>query len=475
MQRTFLLFLSFFLATIATGQQQAKPVQYPPQLTAELVKLRDTAMQSDYAYKQLAHLSHNIGPRLSGSAGAAKAVEYVADEMRKLGAEVTLEKVMVPHWVRGVETGELVSYTGQAPTTTQKVVLCALGGSVATSAEGITAEVVVVNNYDELNALGKDKVAGKIVLFNVKYDKQKAMDGHSFEAYGEAVVYRGGGASAAAKLGAVAALVRSVGSADFRLPHTGAMNYAADAPKIPSGAVSAEDAEMMADLVTQGPVKMHLVMTPQTLPDAESYNVIADLRGTEHPEQIVIVSGHLDSWDLGTGSIDDGAGVVHAMQTIQLLHQLGWKPKRTIRFIAWMNEENGERGGTAYAKDYGSQAANHVVAIESDSGSGHALGFDANVKPSSMEYLYPVAKVLAAIGANIVNHAEGPVEADISGMQELGVPGIGVSNDGRTYFHYHHTAADTLDKVDPKELQENCAVMATLAWAMANLKEGLPR
>src|SRR5213592_3852037 len=249
---------------------------------------------------------------------------------------------MVPHWLRGEETAALVQFPGQADNTVQKIVLCALGASVATPANGITAEVVVAKNFDELKALPHDKVAGKIVLFNYPFDKQMAAEGRGGDAYGEAVVYRGDGPSAAALQGAIACLIRSVGGADYRLPHTGMTDYAKDAPKIPAGAVTTEDADLMANLVPQGPVKMKLVLTPQTLPDIESANMIADIKGSEHPEQVVIVSGHLDSWDLGTGAIDDGAGVAVSMETANLIQNLRLKPKRTIRVIAWMNEENGE-------------------------------------------------------------------------------------------------------------------------------------
>src|SRR3989442_3246541 len=319
-------------------RQNAAPIPYPPQLLADLRKLQQAALSSDYAYRQLAHLTDSIGPRLTGSAQAEAAVEYVAGEMRRLGLQVTLEKLSVPHWVRGEETGALVNYPGQVPRMTQKILLTALGGSVPTPPEGLTAEVVVVNNFDELNALGRDKVAGKMVLFNARFDRAMAAQGFGGEAYGQAVAYRGAGPSAAARLGAVAALNRSAGGAEFRLPHTGATRYAEDAPKIPAAAVTAEDADLIARLAARGSVNMRLVLTPQQLPDAVSYNVIADLKGSEHPEQVGIVSCHLDSWDLGTGAIDDGAGVVVAMQTVQLIKQLGLHPKRTIRFITWMNE-----------------------------------------------------------------------------------------------------------------------------------------
>ncbi len=468
-----------FSAGVDTPAQLSRPpapppVQYSPQLGAEIKRVQQAALESDYAYRQLAHLSDNIGPRLSGSPQAQTAVEYVAAELRKLGLEVQLEKVMVPHWVRGEETAALTDYPGMAPNTTQKIVLTALGGSVATPNEGLTADVVVVNNFDELQALGREGVAGKIVLFNPKFDQQLAENGFAGPAYGQAVVYRGIGASAAARLGAVASLVRSVGGAEYRLPHTGALRYADDAPKIPAGAVTAEDADLMAHLTSEGKVRMRLVLTPQTLPDAVSYNVIGDLKGSEHPEQIVIVSGHLDSWDLGRGAIDDGAGVVVAMQAAQLLKQLHLRPKRTLRVIAWMNEENGLMGARAYQADHQSDIANHFAAIETDLGAGHPLGFYAQGKAEILTLLQPLAVILQSQGAGITRSAE-ETGSDVSLLGAAGVPTFAPIQDSRTYFNYHHTAADTLDKVNPKELQENCAVVAALAYTLANMPQPLPR
>src|SRR6476659_4623303 len=310
------------IASSPNGSPSATPPVFSEQTLSELKQLQKAALESDYAYRQVAHLANNIGPRLSGSAQAAKAVEYVAAELKTRGCDVQLEKVMVPHWVRGEETAALVQFPRQAPNTTQKVVLCALGGSVATPKDGIEAEVLVVKNFDELKSMPREKVAGKIVLFNYPFDKQMAAEGRAFQAYGEAVVYRSEGPSAAARQGAVACLIRSVGGADYRLPHTGMTDYAKDASKIPAGAVTAEDADLIVDLLRQGPVKMRLVLTPQTLPDAESANVIADIKGSEYPEQVVIVSGHLDSWDLGTGAIDDGAGVAVSMEAANLIRKL---------------------------------------------------------------------------------------------------------------------------------------------------------
>ncbi len=426
------------------GQNQQN--LYSPQLVSELKQLQQAALDSDYAYRQVSHLSNNIGPRLTGSLQAERAVEYVADELKRLGLEVKLEKLMVPHWVRGAETGELVEYPGQAPQTTQKIVLTALGGSVPTPAEGLTAEVVVVNDFDELQALGREKVAGKIVLFNVKFDRQMAAQGYGGDAYGQVSGYRVVGASAAARQGAVASLVRSVGGSQNRLAHTGAMRYADDAPRIPSAAVSSEDADLIASLLKEGKVRLHLTLTPKQLPDAPSYNVVADLKGSERPEEVVIVSGHLDSWDLGTGAIDDAAGVAVAMQTAQLLKQLNLRPRRTIRVIAWMNEENGLVGGRTYAREHASELANHYAAIESDRGAGHPLGFEAMVSPDALPMIAPVSDILRSQGAELVRRTEG-TEADISPIAAQGVPAFGLWQDTRTYFNYHHTAADTLDKV----------------------------
>lgn len=458
----------------ASPSPSPSPELYTPKTLADLKRLQRAALESDYAYRQVAYLCDNIGPRLSGSPQAARAVEYVAGEMRRLGLTVQLEELKVPHWVRGIETGALTQFPGMAPGTTQKIVLTALGRSVATPPEGLNAEVVVVNSFEELNALGRSKVQGKIVLFNYKFDRLMAAQGFGGQAYGEAVAYRGGGPSAAARLGAVAVLVRSAGGSQNRLAHTGATRYAVDVQKIPAAAVAYEDADLLAHLTEQGTVRMRLVLTPQTLPDAVSYNVIADIKGTEHPEQVVIVSGHLDSWDLGTGAIDDAAGVAVAMQTAQLFKQLGLRPKRTLRFIAWMNEENGTVGGNTYALNQRSNIADHFAAIESDRGAGHPLGFYYTGKHEIGAMLAPVAAILQSSGAGLLQYSD-DTETDIGPLSEAGVPAFGLWQDTRTYFNYHHTEADTLDKVDPRELAENAAVMSVLAYALTNLEQPLPR
>ncbi len=450
------------------------PAVFSPQTLADLKRLQQAALNSDYAYKQVAHLANNIGPRLSGSAQAAKSVQYIASELKALGCEVQLERVLVPHWVRGEETAALVQFPGQAENTTQKIVLCALGASVATPTDGITAELITVKNFDELKSLPRDKVAGKIVLFNYPFDKQMAAEGRGGEAYGEAVVYRGDGPSAAARQGAVACLIRSVGGADYRLPHTGQTTYADDAPKIPAGAVAAEDADLIVDLVRQGPVKMKLTLTPQQLPDVESYNVIGDIKGSKHPDQVIIVSGHLDSWDLGTGAIDDAAGVAVSMEAANLIQKLHLKPKRTIRVIAWMNEENGLAGSKQYGKDHDKEWPNHFAAMETDGGAGHPIGINIKGKFEIKKLLAPVLAVLQESGAGGTNFAE-HIGADIELLEKAGVPAFSPIQDSRFYFNYHHTAADTLDKIVPKELAENSAVVSVFAYALANMEQPLPR
>ncbi len=457
----------FALPQMTPAQQE----NFPHQLLDDLQKIKAAALADDYAYREVAHLTENIGPRPSGSPQAKAAVDYVAAELRELGLDVQLEEVKVPHWVRGAETAELVEYPGQVPGTAQKVVLTALGGSTATSADGLAADVVVVNTFDELKSLGREKVSGKIVLFNEIYDERKAASGLSFVAYGEAVRYRGAGPRAAAEFGAAAALIRSVGSADYRLPHTG-FSFPAG---IPAGAVTAEDADLIAHLAAQGKVRMHLTVTPQKLPDALGYNVIADLKGSEHPEEIVVVSGHLDSWDLGTGAIDDAAGVGVAMETAEILQKLHLRPRRTLRIIAWMDEESGGAGSQIYTRDHQAEFPRHVAAIESDTGAAHPLGFETRISTSAAELLRPVLAVLDSVGATAMQPSNYPPGADISSMSDTGIPALGILQDSRTYFNYHHTAADTLDKIVPSELRENAAAMAVMGYALASIKDPLPR
>lgn len=472
----FTLFALLFSISAIAQQPAAAPTPklYSDKTIEEMKRIQQAALVSDYGLRQVKHLSNNIGPRLSGSPQAEQAVQYIAGEMRKLGLEVRLEKVMVPHWVRGQETGQLVEWEGMTPGTTQKVVLAALGGSIATPADGMTGEIVVVNSFDELNKLGREKIAGKIVLFNNKYDREMAASGFGGAAYGQAVAYRFGGAAAAARFGAIAALVRSAGASQNRLAHTGAMGYQDGVTKIPTAAVSFEDAETIADLATQGKVRMHLLLTPQTLPDVPSYNVIADLKGSEKPDEVVIVSGHMDSWDLGRGAIDDGAGVAMSMETPFILKQLGLRPKRTIRFIGWINEENGGRGSAGYAAEEKDNMGNQFGAIEADLGASHPVGFFFAGKPEALPYFEPISNILQTQGAGIVQ-TQANVGSDVGPLTQKGVPSFAPYFDQRSYFLYHHTAADTFDKIVPKEMAENAAVVAVLAYGLANLEQPLPR
>ncbi|MGH9497578.1 MAG: M20/M25/M40 family metallo-hydrolase [Terriglobales bacterium] len=461
-----LIALAVLLAPFAPARDESTPTT-----TKDLAALRDAALADDYAYQQAAHLTDNIGPRPSGSPQAEAAVNYVAGELRRLGLEVQLEDVHVHRWMRGIDSAELTGYPGQAPGATQKIVVTALGGNAPTPAGGIDAEIVVVKNFSELRALGRDRVAGKIVAFNFPFDKQKAANGLAGDAYVEAVEYRTNGPRAAAEWGAVACVVRSVGGAVYRLPHTG---YSLPAG-IPAGAVTSEDADLLARLAAQGTVKMHLTLTSQNGPDVLSHNVIADLKGSQHPEQVVIVSGHLDSWDLGTGAIDDAAGVAISMETAQLIQQLHLHPRRTIRVIAWMDEEIDGRGHDVYAADHASEVGNVSAAIESDLGASHPLGFWARIHPRTLPLLKPVQDVLQSFGANVIEVVPFSPGSDIAPLATAGVPTLGLMQDGRTYFNYHHTAADTLDKIVPQELRENAAAMAVMGYALANLPDPLPR
>jgi carboxypeptidase Q len=445
--------------------------EFSPQLRSDLARIRDAALEDNYAYAELEHLTDSIGPRPIGSPQADAAVHYVADELRKLGLEVRLEPVMVRHFIRGDDTAELVEYPGQTPGTKQKIVVAALMGNKPTPEQGITGEIVVAHSFDHLLSLGREKVAGKIVLFDYPYDSRKAAAGRSGPAYGESVRYRSSGALAAAKLGAIASLVRSTGDGAYRLAHAG---YSADA-HIPAAAVTAEDAMLIARLAQKGTVRIHLSLPTHLGPEVQSYNVIGDVKGSEHPEQVVIVSGHLDSWDLGTGAIDDGAGVAVAMETAELLHRLNLHPKRTIRVIAWMNEEMSATGRDVYAKENDAQIANHVAAMESDLGAEHPLGFHARISQTAQQELSPVLDTLQPIGANLFDIVTTSPETDIELLSDKGVPAFGIWQTGLKYFTYHHTAADTLDKVVPSELRENAACMAVMSYALAQTPDPLPR
>jgi hypothetical protein len=440
---------------------------------AALAQVRDTAMHSDYAYERLEDLTDLVGPRLSGSAGAAAAVQQVAAELRKLGAKVTLQPIKVPHWVRGAESGELVGYTGRPDGITQKLVLTALGGSGATPAAGLTAEVIVVRSFDELRARASE-VKGKIVLFDVPFDQNMADRGLAGQAYGQAGQFRFAGPAKAAELGARAALVRAVGGAAYRIVHTGA-TLMSDKNRIPAAAITIEDSMLIARLSKRGPVTMHLTLTPQILPDADSYNVIADWPGTDKADEVVLVSGHLDSWDLATGANDDATGVTSAMGVIDTLRKLDFHPRRTIRVVAWMNEENGGRGGEAYNASVKATAAKQFAAYEDDNGSGRPFGVHGGVSLQAAKLFRPLQDALAPMGAGAFRRDDVVGSGDLSELEESGVPSFEPWIDSSDYFNFHHTTADTFDKVNPDNLRRHVAVMATTAWFLANMDEPIGR
>jgi carboxypeptidase Q len=432
-------------------------------LAEVLARLIGEEAVSQGAYKKLAHLTDRIGPRLSGSPGAEAAVAWSAEELRNDGlARVRTERVMVPHWVRGEETAVLLSPS------LRPLLVTALGMSIPTPAEGVTGEVVEVGSFEELQSRG-DAVRGKIVLY------YKPMERHpDGESYGSAATLRYRGAAEAAKQGAVAMLIRSLGTLSARLPHTGVQGYQEGVEKIPAAAVAAEDADLIHRLLASGEhVRVRLTLGCRLLPDAESANVVAELRGSSRPEEVLVIGGHLDSWDLGTGAIDDGAGVAITMETMRLLKKLGLRPRRTIRAVLFMNEENGNRGGKGYADAHQEELERHVAAIESDSGAGKPLGFSVTAGAGGLERVADLSRFLESLSATRVLPDGGGV--DIGPMRRAGVPLLSLRQDMTHYFDWHHTAADTLDKVDPRELADNAVAMAFMAYALAEDESPLPR
>jgi carboxypeptidase Q len=441
---------------------------------ATLGRIRDAAMRSDWAYKRLADLSDKVGARLSGSPQLDAAIAQVAEAMRVVGARVTLQPAKVPHWVRGEERAEIIDYPGRPAGIVQPLHLTALGGSSATAAAGLTARVIVVHSFDELKARSAE-VPGNIVLFASHFDQRLADNGRALDAYEQNGANRFVGPANAAALGAAATLVRSVGGAIYRLPHTGATVWNDKQAPTPAAALAAEDSDLIDRLASAGPVTVRLLLTAKMLPDADSHNVIADWPGREKSSEFVIVSGHLDSWDLATGATDDGVGAMAAAGVIEIMRQLDLHPRRTIRFIGWTNEENGGRGSKAYFTSVKDSLQNQIGAIESDEGAGHAIGISAAVTPESLAMLAPVTQALGSIGAGVMTRHDDSQGADIDPLQHGGVPGFAPMVDARHYFDYHHTAADTLDKVDPENLRSQVATMAVLAYFLAEMPEPLPR
>lgn len=436
----------------------------PPRLRAEdyreqAARIIGAALTSELAYRRLAHLTDRIGHRLSGSDNLRRAIDWALSEMRRDGLDnVRAEKVMVPHWVRGRESLELVAPERRA------LPMLGLGGSVSTPPGGITAEAVVVRSFDELDALG-ERVRGKVVVYNVP-----------FTTYGETVQYRSTGASRAARHGAAAALVRSVTPVSLQTPHTGMMRYAEDQPRVPTAALTVEGAELLQRMYDRGErPRVRLSMEARFLPDAESANVVAELRGRERPEEIVLVSGHFDSWDVGQGAHDDGGGCIVAWEAARLLKTLNLRPRRTVRVVLYTNEENGLRGGNAYRDQHRDELINHVLAVESDSGVYRPVGFglSAQAPPQARSDAREILRLLAGLRADRLGADGGG--ADIGPIMREGVVGMSLDVDGTHYFDIHHTEADTLDKVDPQEFAACVAAMAVMAYVAAEMPDRLDR
>jgi carboxypeptidase Q len=444
-------FVTFiFLITCAIANAQ-------PEQT-EIKRIFDAELSAGKSYDLLHHLATKIGSRLSGSPGAAAAVEWTRHAMEQFADTVWLQPVLVPHWVRGdKESARIVNSKKRG---TIELNVCALGGSTGTGVQGISAPVVEVKTFEELKQLGEKAVKGKIVFFNRAMDPTRL---NTFSAYSGAVDQRAGGASEAAKLGAIGVIVRSMGSNIEDYPHTGGVKYAPNIPKIPAFAVSTKHAEILSQaLKEEKDFQVYLESHCETFPDAPSFNVIGEIKGSENPEQFIVVSGHLDSWDLGQGAHDDGAGCVQAMEVLRLFKILGYKPKHTIRAVMYMNEENGLRGGSEYARQSQLKNEKHIAAMESDRGGFTPRGFSISATDDQRKKFQEWRELFAPYGLTDFDQEGGG--ADIGPLASQNVPLIGFLPDSQRYFKYHHTSEDTIDKVDKRELELGAAAMAALVY-----------
>src|SRR6185503_15257953 len=421
--------LAFVLVILVVSAPAAQAPSWLDPYKANVQKLMTAAQADQFAWDRLAEITDTYGQRLSGSANLNRAIAWAQEAMKKDGLEnVHAERVMVPRWVRGSESLEIV----EPPQ--HNVPLLGLGGSVATPPAGIEADVMVVSNGDELNKRGAE-AKGKIVLFNVPFTN-----------YGETVQYRSGGASMAARIGAVAALVRAVGPMGLRTPHTGGMNYTDGVAKIPTAAIPGEDANRIQRLINRGlKVRLRLKMEAHFEPDAESFNVVGEIRGSERPDEVVLVGGHFDSWDSGMGASDDAVGCVVTWEAARLMKKLNIRPKRTVRVVLFTNEENGTRGGNGYRDQHANEAANHILSVESDSGvfAPARLGFTGS--ESARKTMAEIMTLLTPLGLQEI--AGGGGGADIGPISTLGkVPMLSYSGDSNKYFTIHHTPADTVER-----------------------------
>jgi carboxypeptidase Q len=434
----------------------------PPALVESYRPLADriiAAARADRAaWDRLAELTDTFGHRLTGSPQLEAAIRWAAEEMRRDGLEnVRLEKVRVPHWVRGRESLEIVEPVPSP------LVLLGLGGSEGTRPEGVAGELMVVKSFDELEARAAE-ARGRVVLFNVP-----------FTSYGETVRYRGSGASRAARHGALAMLLRSVGPPGLRTPHTGGLRYEDGVARIPAAAVPVEDADRLQRLLDRGrKVVVRLTMEARTLPETESANVVGEIVGRERPDEVVLVGGHFDSWDVGTGAMDDGGGCVVTWEALRLLKRLGLRPRRTVRVVLFTNEENGLRGGLAYRDARAAELDKHVLALESDSGAFRPRGFGFTGSESARVTVTEVARLLRPIGADRVGPSGGGADIGPS-VDAARIPSMSLEGEGERYFLYHHTPADTADKLSPDDLSLGTAAVAVMAYVVADLPEALPR
>jgi carboxypeptidase Q len=414
-------------------------------------KLIAASQASDFAWQRLAEVTDLYGPRLAGSVGLERAIDWAVAAMEKDGLEnVRKERVMVPKWVRGKESLDLLDPVPQP------LVMLGLGNSVGTGPDGVTGDVLVVKDFAGLDARAAD-VKGRIVLFNVP-----------FTSYGPTVQYRGSGPSRAAAHGALAVLVRAVGPTGLRTPHTGSTNYAADAPKIPAAAIPAEDAERFQRLQDRGVrIRVKLTMEAHFEADAESFNVVGELRGRELPDEVVVIGGHFDSWDVGVGATDDAGGCVVTWEALRLMKSLGLRPRRTVRVVLWTNEENGGRGGAGYRDQHLADLKNHVMMLESDGGVFDPAGFGFSGPDGARRTVTSIASLLAGLGANKIEAAGGG--ADIGPSVDAGkIPAMSHLVGGN-YFLIHHTPADTVDRITPKQMADNAAAIAVMTYAVADL------
>jgi carboxypeptidase Q len=420
-------------------------------------RILDEARASHFAWNRLAEMTDTFGPRLSGSPALEAALRWAAEEMKRDGLEnVRLEKAMVPRWVRGRESLEIVE-PFPSP-----LVMLGLGNSVGTPQEGITGEVLPVRSFEELESKAA-QARGRIVFFNV-----------DFTSYGETVRYRGAGPSRAARLGALAALIRAVGPIGLRTPHTGSTRYEDDAPKIPAAAVSAEDANRLQRIHDRGRrLVVRLKMEAQMQGDAESANLIGEIPGREAPEEIVLVGGHIDSWDVGTGAMDDGGGVIATWEALRVIKKLGLRPRRTLRVVAFTNEENGGRGALAYRDAHRAELPKHVLALESDNGAFKLRGFGFTGGAQARAVIGEIARLLEPLSATEVGVGGGGADvtplAQAASAMGSSLPLMSPLVDGSRYFIYHHTPADTVERLDPDEVAGCAAGIAAMGFVVADV------